>query len=43
MPITRRTILPLAVLVAGLVLPGAARADFRLCNNATSRVSVAIA
>ena len=43
MPLTRRTLLPLLALAAGLALPGAARADFRLCNNATGRVSVAIA
>ena len=43
MPLTRRTIVPLLALAACLALPGAARADFRLCNNATSRVSVAIA
>ena len=43
MPLTRRTLLPLIALAAGLALPGAARADFRLCNNATGRVSVAIA
>ena len=39
----RRTFLPLLALAAGLALPGAAHADFRLCNNASSRVSVAIA
>ena len=43
MPLTRRTIVPLLALAACLALPGAAHADFRLCNNATSRVSVAIA
>ena len=39
----RRTILLLLALAAGLALPSAARADLRLCNNASSRVSVAIA
>jgi len=43
MPLTRRTIVPLLALAACLAQPGAARADLRLCNNATSRVSVAIA
>ena len=39
----RRFVLQFLALAAGLALPGAARADFRLCNNASSRVSVAIA
>ena len=43
MLITRRTILPLLAFAASLALSGVAQADFRLCNNASSRVSVAIA
>ncbi len=39
----RRTFLPILAFAAALALPEAARADFRLCNNASSRVSVAIA
>ena len=43
MLITHRALLPILSLAATLALPGLARADLRLCNNATSRVSVAIA
>jgi uncharacterized membrane protein len=32
-----------AVMVAGLVVAPAAHADFRMCNNTTARVSVALA
>lgn len=35
--------LPIAFAAAGILVPTLARADFRLCNNTASRVSVAIA
>ena len=38
-----KTCLRLALLAVLACVPGLAHADFRLCNNATSRVSVAVA
>lgn len=41
-PRSRAAIAALAFVGAILFLPGLARADFRLCNNTSSRVSVAL-